>query len=611
MDPSSITTTNFTLMQGTTSVSGTVVYLDSTARFTPAANLSPNTAYTVTISAGAKDESGIGLAKDYTWNFTTGGIPDLTKPTVTLTDPVNNATGVLLNKVIIVTFSKPMDPPTLNYLTFTLNQGTTSVAGTVTYTGTTASFTPASNLAYSQVYTGTVKTGAKDPAGNAIAANYTFSFTTADAPDLTLPMVNSTDPLTNATGIVSNKVVTLTFSEAMTASTINGTTFTLKQGTTLVSGNVAYSGTTATFTPTNGLAASTTYTATINTGAKDLAGNALAANIVWTFTTGASSSVTLTDPANVATGVSIYKVVTATFSVPMNQSTINSNTFTVKQGTTSVTGVVTYSGSTASFTPSNNLLPGTGYTATITSGAKNADGFPLANDYVWSFTTNNPSGLAVVNLGTSGNYLILAKTAITNISTSAITGDLGLSPAATSYITGLSLTNATGYATSAQVTGKIYAADMAYPTNSNLTTAVSDMITAYTDAAGRPTPDFSELGTGNIGGKTLVPGLYKWTTTVTMPSDVTISGGANDVWIFQISQNLLMSNGVHITLAGGAQAKNVFWQVAGQATLGTTSHFEGILLSMTGITLQTGASFKGRALAQTAVILDSNTIILP
>jgi len=295
----------------------------------------------------------------------------------------------------------------------------------------------------------------------------------------------------------------------------------------------------------------------------------------------------------------------------MNQSTINANTFTVKQGTTSVTGVVTYSGSTASFTPSNNLLPGTGYTATITSGAKNADGFPLANDYVWSFTTNNPSGLAVVNLGTSGNYLILAKTAITNISTSAITGDLGLSPAATSYITGLSLTNATGYATSAQVTGKIYAADMAAPTGINLTTAVSDMITAYTDAAGRPTPDFSELGTGNIGGKTLVPGLYKWTTNVTMPSDVTISGGANDVWIFQISQNLLMSSGVHITLIGGAQAKNIFWQVAGQATLGTTSHFEGILLSMTGITLQTGASFKGRALAQTAVILDSNTIILP
>ena len=186
-----------------------------------------------------------------------------------------------------------------------------------------------------------------------------------------------------------------------------------------------------------------------------------------------------------------------------------------------------------------------------------------------------------------------------------------MSPAATSYITGFSLTDATGYATSAQVTGKIYAADMADPTPINLTTAVENMITAYTDAAGRPTPDFSELGTGNIGGKTLTPGLYKWTNTVTIPSDVTISGGANDVWIFQIAENLTVSNAVHINLIGGAQAKNVFWQVAGTVTIGTTAHFEGIILSMTGITFQTGASFKGRALAQTAVVLDGNTVIIP
>lgn len=611
MDPSTITTTNFTLMQGTTSVPGAVVYLDSTATFTPAANLSANTVYTVTISAGAKDKSGTGMAKDYTWNFTTGGIPDLTKPTVALTDPLNNATGVLLNKVIVVTFSKSMDPPTLNYLTYTLNQGTTSVAGTVTYTGTTASFTPASNLAYSQNYTGTVKTGAKDLAGNALAANYTFSFTTTAAPDLTLPMVNSTDPLNSATGVASNKVVALTFSKAMDPSTISTSTFTLKQGTTSVSGTVAYTGMTATFTPTNMLAASATYTATITTGAKDLAGNALAANTVWTFISGASPSVTSTDPANIANGVVLYKVVTATFSVPMNQSTINANTFTLIQGTTLVTGTVTYSGSTASFTPSTGLLPGTSYMATITTGAKNPAGFPLANNYVWSFTTNTPSGLAAVNLGTAGNYVILAKTAINNNPTSAVTGDLGLSPAAESYITGFSQTDATGYATSAQVTGKIYASDMAAPTGINLTTAVSDMITAYNDAAGRPTPDYLELATGNIGGLTLTPGLYKWTTNVTMPSDVTISGGANDVWIFQISQNLLMSNGVHINLIGGAQAKNIFWQVAGQATLGTTSSFKGIILSMTGITLQTGASFQGRALAQTAVVLDGNTVILP
>ena len=110
---------------------------------------------------------------------------------------------------------------------------------------------------------------------------------------------------------------------------------------------------------------------------------------------------------------------------------------------------------------------------------------------------------------------------------------------------------------------------------------------------------------------TITPGLYKWTNTVTMPSNVTISGGANDVWIFQIAGNLSMSSAVNITLIGGAQAKNIFWQVAGEATFGTTSHFEGIVLSMTGITLQTGASMNGRALAQTAVILDANTIVIP
>lgn len=225
--------------------------------------------------------------------------------------------------------------------------------------------------------------------------------------------------------------------------------------------------------------------------------------------------------------------------------------------------------------------------------------------------TNNTSSQTAVELGTSGNYVILAKTAIINTPTSAIEGDLGISPAAESFITGFGLTDATGYATSPQINGRVYAADMVSPTSSNLTVAVENMITAYNDAAGRPSPDFIELGTGNIGGKTLTPGLYKWTSSVTMPSDITISGGPNDVWIFQIAGNLNLNAGVKINLAGGAQAKNIFWQVAGNAILGTTSHFEGIVLSMTGITFQTGASFKGRALAQTAVILDANTITQP
>jgi len=327
---------------------------------------------------------------------------------------------------------------------------------------------------------------------------------------------------------------------------------------------------------------------------------------------GGNPTVTTTDPNNNVTGVARDKEIAFTFSEAMDPSTINNSTFTLKQGSTNIPGTVTYSGMTAKFKPAVILSAATKYTATITTGAKNLAGKSLANNAVWNFTTGgSASVLSAVNLGAAGTYVIVAKTAINNNSTSSVTGDLGLSPAATSYITGLSLTNATGYATSAQVTGKIYAADMAAPTPINMTTAVNNMVTAYNDAAGRPSPDFSELGTGNIGGKTLVPGLYKWTNTVTMPADVTIAGGPNDVWIFQISGNLTMSSAVKITLSGGAQAKNIFWQIAGQATLGTTSHFEGIILSMTGITFQTGASINGRALAQTAVILDGNAITSP
>ncbi|WP_185964640.1 ice-binding family protein [Flavobacterium sp. GT3R68] len=323
-------------------------------------------------------------------------------------------------------------------------------------------------------------------------------------------------------------------------------------------------------------------------------------------------TITAQSPSSNATNVALNKVISFTFSEPMNPSTINTTTFMVKQGTTTVLGTVAYAGTTATFTPSVALTAGTIYTATITTGVKSAAGVSLAANTTWNFTTGiNAQGLAAVDLGAAGNYVILAKTAINNNPTSAITGDLGLSPAATSYITGLSLTNATGYATSAQVTGKIYAADMVSPTSTNLTTAVNNMITAYNDAAGRPSPDFSELGTGNIGGKTLTEGLYKWTNTVTAPTNLIISGSATDVWIFQIAGDLTVSSGVKITLSGGAQAKNIFWQVAGTVSIGTTAQFKGVILSKTGVTLASKATLSGRALAQTAVILDANIVTKP
>jgi hypothetical protein len=216
-----------------------------------------------------------------------------------------------------------------------------------------------------------------------------------------------------------------------------------------------------------------------------------------------------------------------------------------------------------------------------------------------------------VLLGAAGDYVILAQSAISNIPTSKLTGDLGLSPAAASYITGFSLTKAGTRWTAPQVVGGVFAADNDAPTPTALTTAVADMQAAYTDAAGRPTPTFLNLGAGEIGGLTLAPGLYKWTSAVTIPSDVTIEGAPDDVWIFQITGNLIMSAAKSVTLSGGARAENIVWQVAGSVELGTTSHAEGIILSKTDINLGTGASINGRLFAQTAVNLASSTVTAP
>jgi hypothetical protein len=224
------------------------------------------------------------------------------------------------------------------------------------------------------------------------------------------------------------------------------------------------------------------------------------------------------------------------------------------------------------------------------------------------------AGPAPVNLGTAGNFVILAKTGISNTGTTNITGDIGISPAAATYITGFGLIadSTNTFSTSSLVTGKVYASNYAVPTPAKMTAAVSDMETAYTDAAGRTLPDYTELYDGDVTGRTLVPGLYKWGTGVLISDGgVTLSGGANDVWIFQIAGNLTVDSTAIVHLSGGAQAKNIFWQVAGQATLGTTSQFKGIILCKTLIAAQTGATLTGRALAQTAVTLDATAITAP
>src|SRR5450759_5280538 len=487
MDPSTITIENFTLQQGTTAVSGAVGYAGATATatFTPSSVLAAGTEYTATITTGAIDIDGTPLAKDYIWNFTTGGTLDLTKPTVTLTDPANSAIGVTPDKLIVITFSKPMDQATINSLTYTLKQGSTSVPGAVTYTGTKATFTPASNLGYSKIYTGTITTGAKDLAGNALAGNNTFSFTTGDAPDIIPPVVNSNDPLSDATGVALDKVVALTFSEPMDSLSVT-TSFTLKQGETVVPGTVVYSASdsTATFTPTTPLTAGLPYTATIATGAKDLAGNALAANTVWAFTT--LPPVASTEPINNVRGVALNKVVVLTFRVPMDPSTINETTLTLMQGTTPVPGTVTYLGNTATFTPTNPLDPSLPYTVTLTTGAKDLAGNAQAANTVWTFTTGTAASVVnplVVDLKTAGDFGILSGTAVTNNAgySEIHDMDIGLSPYARSYIT--------GFPPAIVVGGAIYAADdLPATVPARLTQAKNDLIAAYDQAANATSP---------------------------------------------------------------------------------------------------------------------------
>jgi Ice-binding-like len=215
-------------------------------------------------------------------------------------------------------------------------------------------------------------------------------------------------------------------------------------------------------------------------------------------------------------------------------------------------------------------------------------------------------GPAPVNLGSAGNYVILAESALTNVPTSAVTGNVGLSPATGAGI-GL---------TCAQVTGTIYAVDAAGPLpcavtdGPGLTTAIGDKGIAYTDAAGRA-PDYTELAAGNLGGLNLGPATYYWSSAVLIPTNVTLTGGPNDVWIFQIAQGLTISSGVQIILAGGALPQNIFWQTFGAAAFGTTSQFNGVVLSQTSIAVLTGASVNGRLMAGTAVTLDQNAVTQP
>jgi hypothetical protein len=219
------------------------------------------------------------------------------------------------------------------------------------------------------------------------------------------------------------------------------------------------------------------------------------------------------------------------------------------------------------------------------------------------------SAATSVYLGTAGNFSILAKTGISTTGATHVVGNMGVSPIASTAITGFGLIlKAPTYSKSSLVTGNVFAASYAAPTPAHLTTAIGSMQNAYTNAAGRLNPTRTNVRSGNIGGLTIKPGLYKWTSNVSIPANVTLSGPSTGIWIFQVAGTLNVSSGRKVILAGGAQDKNIFWQVAGVTTLGTTSVLHGVVLDKTGIILKTGAKLYGKALAQTAVTLDASLV---
>jgi len=392
MNPTTVSATTFTVRDGTTAVPGTVLYTGVTAIFTPTNGLVEGTVYTATIAVGAADLAGNALAAPYVWTFTTGADVDTTAPAVTFTTPANAATATALNALVSATFSEVMDPTTVTNGTFTLNDGTAAVLGTVVYTGVTAIFTPDAVLLAGTTYTATITVGAKDLAGNALVDAYTWTFTTGLGLDTLAPTVTSTTPANAATATPRNNPISATFSEVMNPSTVTTSTFTLHNGAVAVPGTVIYTGVTAIFTPTNSLVSGTLYTGTISVAAKDLAGNPMAAAHVWTFTTGTfldttAPTVTSTTPANAATAVQLNTPISATFSEPMAPTTLTTATFTLFEGATAVPGTVTYTGVTAIFSPRALLKPTTTYTARITVTATDLAGNPLASPAVWSFTT--------------------------------------------------------------------------------------------------------------------------------------------------------------------------------------------------------------------------------
>ncbi|MDA3971014.1 MAG: Ig-like domain-containing protein [Desulfobulbaceae bacterium] len=644
MNPSTIDKTTFTLVQGATVVPGDVTYSGVTAVFNPTNDLDTGIIYTATVTTGAKNLAGNGLAVNKVWNFTTGSSADTTIPTVTHNDPHNAATGVATNTTVQAIFSEAMDPSTINTTTFTLVQGATTVTGTVDYSGLTAVFTPTSLLVANTTYTATITTGATDLArvANGLAVKKVWSFTTSSVPDTTKPTVTLTFPADTATGVAPNSTVAATFSEPMTPLTV--LTFTLKQGTTPVDGTVIYLARHAGFTPDSELAVNTLYTATITSKATDLAGNELAGNqallpassdYIWTFTTAAvqdeiAPTVTITNPDDSASEVPVSKTINATFSELMQPLTLTTASFTLINNTTSdeVSGTVGWEPSSliAYFNPDVELDFETTYTATVSDQALDMAGnaliVPAVDDLPtpnpWTFTTAAeavPVPLAI-DLGSAASFGIASQSGLTSTGVTVINGDVALYPLAT-------CTDSTGddgayqdclvqpeYATikGMTVNGSIYWADDPFDSGATAAAVTTDVNNAW-DAgfAEEDTPGLGGTLGSQLAGKTLTPGVYHEDTLGFAAGGIATFDAENDanaIFIIKVDSDFtdsgVLGDLTEIRLVNGAQARNIWFIVGGDITIGQGTTWFGNILAGRNVTVNHSSTVTGRVLAGAA-----------
>jgi len=674
MNASTINNSTFILKQGTTTIAGKVGPASNGAVFTfdPDVDLLPFTTYTGIITTGAKDTLRTSMVADYIWTFTT--IPVLKVSADPIAGGTVTGAGAFAQGSVVTVNAIPASGYT--FLNWTESDNGPSVSNSASYQfpmagnrTLIANFEPipigqfAVVLSSNPVAGGTTIGAGSFDAGSSVTVSartnpgYTFVDWTENgvrvstSSNIQFTLNANRNFVANFRAIPASQFAVVLSSNPAAGGTTDGegaypsgtsvkvtavanTGYTFTNWTDQVSGSILSTSPDYTFA----LSANRSLIANfaINTytlGVIAVNGTVLkvadqprynhGSNVVLTATPAAGyvfSSWTggATGTANpITVNMTSDKVVTANFTaIPVDAFTLTVN---------AVNGSVVKTPNQATYTNGSTVVltstPAAGYAFSSWSGDATGSVSPLTvtmnsnKNITANFTPLPAQGPAAVNLGTAGDFTILTKSGVSTTGITSITGDVGVSPAAATSLTGFGLIMDTNGQSSHTpiITGKAYAADYAAPTPAKMTKAVADMETAFTTANGLTTPaPIVGLYAGDISGRILPPGLYKWATGVLVTSaGVTLTGGPNDTWVFQIAQNLTINNNAKITLLGGAQAKNIFWVVSGQATIGSNANVSGIILSKTLVSMNTGSKITGKLLAQTAVTLNASTVVNP